>query len=101
MKHCIGVETDYTDLNKRTSKEQLDGKGGQRSYYHRQRCMHQYVEASVLRSALKNFGCEGQQGRAVAQVGEDRKCLTTEVNTIKCVNSLYQHFSSHWAQKVS
>lgn len=81
MKHCIGVETDYTDLNKRTSKEQLDGKGAE-VVYHRQRCMHQYVEALSTKVCLKEFWCEGQQGRA-GPSREDRKCLFTEVNTIK------------------
>lgn len=78
---------------KELPKNNWMGEGGQRVVLPQTKvCMHQYVGVST-KVCLKEFWCEGQQGRAVAQVGEDRKCLFTEVNTIKCVNSLYQHFS--------
>ena len=93
VKHCTRVETDYINLNKRTSKEQLDGKGGQRLYYHRQRYACISMQASVLRSALKNFGVKTSKVGQWPKQGRIRRCLFTEVNTIKCINSLYQHLS--------
>lgn len=60
-------------------------------------CMHQYVGVST-RSTLRNFGVKANKSRWPKQ-GKDRKCLFTEVNTIKCVNSLY--LFSHWAQKMN
>ena len=93
MKHCTGVETDCTISIKELPKNNWMGKGARGRI-----TTDKGVHASVCRGVstkvcFKEFWCEGQQGRAVAQVGQDRRCLFTEVNTIKCVNSLYQHFS--------